>query len=70
MKQTYSAIVKKNGRWWIGWVEEVPGVNSQGRTRKELRENLQSALSEALEINRTNARAELDGGYEEELLTV
>ena len=70
MKQTYSAIVKKNGRWWIGWVEEVPGVNSQGRTRKELRENLQSALSEALEINRINARAELDGGYEEELLTV
>ena len=70
MKQTYSAIVKKNGRWWIGWVEEVPGVNSQGRTRKELRENLQSALGEALEINRTNARAALDGGYEEELLTV
>ena len=70
MKQTYSAIVKKNGRWWIGWVEELPGVNSQGRTRKELRENLQSALSEALEANRANARAALDGAYEEELLTV
>ena len=70
MKQTYSAIVKKNGRWWIGWVEEVPGVNSQGRTRRELRKNLQSALSEALEINRANARAAFDGTYEEELLTV
>ena len=70
MKQTYSAIVKKNGRWWIGWVEELPGVNSQGRTRKELRENLQLALSEALEANRANARAALDGAYEEELLTV
>ena len=70
MKQTFSAVVKKSGRWWIGWVEEVPGVNSQGRTRKELRENLQSALSEALEINRANARAALGGAYEEELLTV
>ena len=61
VKQTFKAIVKKNGRWWIGWVEEVPGVNSQGRTRKALRENLQSALSEALEINRANARAAFEG---------
>jgi len=70
VKQTFKAIVKKNGRWWIGWVEEVPGVNSQGRTRKALRENLQSALSEALEINRANARAAFEGAYEEEALTV
>jgi predicted RNase H-like HicB family nuclease len=70
VKQTFKAIVKKNGRWWIGWVEEVPGVNSQGRTRKALRANLQSALTEALEINRTNARAAIAGAYEEEALTV
>ena len=70
VKKTFKSIVKKNGRWWIGWVEEVPGVNSQGRTRKALRENLQSALSEALEINRANSRAAFEGAYEEEALTV
>ena len=52
MTAAYSAIVKQDGDWWIGWVEEVPGVNSQGRTREELIENLQSALHEALEMNR------------------
>ena len=41
--------------WWIGWIEEVPGVNSQGRTREELLENLQDALEEALEMNRADA---------------
>ena len=70
MATPYSAVVQQHGEWWIGWVEEVPGVNSQGRTRKALRENLQSALSEALEINRANSRAALDGAYEEEALTV
>jgi predicted RNase H-like HicB family nuclease len=50
MNHAYSAILKKDGKWWIGWVQEIPGVNSQGRTRKELIENLQSALREALEL--------------------
>ena len=48
MNQTYTAVVKQDGKWWIGWVEEVPGVNSQGRTREELLENLRDALDEAL----------------------
>lgn len=41
--------------WWIGWVEEIPGVNSQGKTKAELVKNLRSALSEALEFNRADA---------------
>jgi predicted RNase H-like HicB family nuclease len=45
------------GEWWIGWVEEVPGVNSQGHTRDELLDNLHDALEEALEMNRAEARA-------------
>ena len=42
----YTAVIQRDGKWWIGWIEEVPGVNSQGRTRKELIENLRSALKE------------------------
>ena len=53
----YRAVIQRDGPWWVGWVEEIPGVNSQGQTREELIENLQSALSEALEMNRDSARA-------------
>jgi predicted RNase H-like HicB family nuclease len=65
MESKYTAIVQRHGEWWIGWVEEVPGVNSQGRTREELFENLQDALEEALEMNRADARAAATGTYDE-----
>ncbi len=66
MKSDYTAVVKRDGEWWIGWVEEVPGVNSQGATREELLANLRSALQEALEMNRSDALAAAEGEYEEE----
>ena len=47
---TYSAVIRRDGDWWIGWIEEVPGVNSQGATREELVADLREALSEALAI--------------------
>jgi predicted RNase H-like HicB family nuclease len=52
MKGIYAAVVQRDGDWWIGWLEEIPGVSSQGHTREELLENLSSALQEALEMNR------------------
>lgn len=52
MKNEYTAVVQKDGRWWVGWLEEIPGVNSQGETREELMENLRSALEEALECRK------------------
>jgi predicted RNase H-like HicB family nuclease len=51
MPNTYTAVVKQDGDWWIGWVEEVPGVNCQGKTREELLESLSITLKEALEFN-------------------
>jgi predicted RNase H-like HicB family nuclease len=65
MDSRYRAVVQRDGEWWIGWIEEIPGVNSQGRTRDELLENLSSALDEALEMNRAEARAAARGEYEE-----
>ncbi|HET7230080.1 MAG TPA: type II toxin-antitoxin system HicB family antitoxin [Longimicrobium sp.] len=65
MKPTYTAVIQQREKWWIGWIEEVPGVNSQGATRDELLENLSSALSEALEMNRAEALAAAHGPYEE-----
>lgn len=48
----YTAIVKCRGEWWIGWIEEIPGVNCQERTHEELRQSLVETLLEALEFNR------------------
>ena len=48
----FTAMYKKEGRWYLGWVEEIPGVNTQGKTLEEVRENLQDALNLVLETNR------------------
>ena len=55
MARTYTAIIQKHDEWWIGCIEELPGLNSQGRTQHELFEDLVSAIGEALEMN--------DAGY-------
>jgi len=65
MKNEYTAVIQQDGRWWVGWLEEIPGVNSQGETRDELMENLHSALVEALEMNRNEARESAVPGFEE-----
>jgi predicted RNase H-like HicB family nuclease len=65
MKASYTAVVQQDGEWWIEWVEEIPGVNSQGKTRDELLENLRDALEEALEMNRADAVAAASGSFEE-----
>lgn len=49
MQATYTAVIKQNGSWWIGWIEEVPGVNCQETTKEELLESLQEALREQLQ---------------------
>lgn len=62
---TYTAVVKQDGDWWIGWVEEVSGVNAQESTREELLASLKVVLQEALEMNRAEARAAAGSSYEE-----
>ena len=52
MKQQFTAIYKKQGMWYLGWIEEIPGANTQGKTLKEVKDNLKEALSLILETNR------------------
>ena len=66
----YTAVVKKEGRWWVGWIEEVPGVDCQEATHEELLETLRVTLREALEFNRQEARAAAGSEYEEERIAV
>ena len=59
MVKQFTAIYKKSGKWYLGWIEEIPGVNTQGRTLKETKENLKEALLLILETNRFLNRKEL-----------
>jgi len=49
MTSNFTAIVKKGGDWWVGWIEEVPGVNAQEKTKSKLMASLKEVLAEALD---------------------
>lgn len=70
MKSTFTAIVKQRGEWWIGWIEEVPGVNAQERTKEALLASLREVLKEAIEFNREEARQAAVSDFSEELVVV
>lgn len=65
MNTNYTAVIKEDAGCWIGWIEEVPGVNCQEETREELLESLRVTLREALELNRTDALEAAGKNYEE-----
>ena len=48
----FTAVIQKRGQWYVAYVEEIPGVNTQGRSLAEARRNLRAALREVLEANR------------------
>ena len=63
MNNEYTAVIKQDGNWWIGWIKEIPGVNCQEHTRKELMKSLKSAFKETLADfqiakSRLNAKAD------------
>jgi predicted RNase H-like HicB family nuclease len=70
MQNEYTAVVKKEEDYWVGWIEEVPGVNCQERTYEELKETLKVTLREALEFNRQDALSAAGSGYKEEKIAI
>ena len=68
MEQRYKAVIKQEGEWWYGWIEEIPGVNCQEKTRDELLETLRLTLKEALEMNKNEALAIAESNYSEVVL--
>ena len=61
-QRQFTAVYKKSGKWYLGWIEEIPGVNTQGRTFKETKENLKEALLLVLETNRMLTKSEFPKG--------
>ena len=63
MQEAYTDVVKRSDPWWIGWIEEVPGVNCQERTKSM--DSLRVTLREALELNRSEALEAAGDDFEE-----
>ncbi len=52
MKKRLTSVIEKHGGWYVAYVREIPGVNTQGRTRKSARRNLKEALALVVLVNR------------------
>ena len=48
----FTAVYIKHGKWYTAFVEEIPGVNTQGKTLKEAKKNLKDALELVLQTNK------------------
>ena len=70
MNNQYTAIIKKDNNWWIGWIEEIPGVNCQEASREELITSLKSTLAEAIEFNRQDSLIHAGTSFEEEKIAL
>ena len=67
MTQNYTAVIQQDEGWWIGWLQEIPGVNCQERTKNKLLKTLRITLLEMIEYNREEAIRRTEGEAFEEV---
>ena len=58
--EKFTAVFEQEREWWLGYVEELTGANTQGQTLEEARENLKEAVQLVIEANRELARREAE----------
>ncbi len=65
-----TAVYKKSGKYYLGWIEEIPGVNTQGETLKKTKANLKEALLLVLETNKKMSRETTRGRVKRETISI
>jgi len=70
MRNEFTAIIEKDGEWYIAYCPEVPGANGQGRTKQEARESLSEAIALILHDRRDDALRGVPPDAERETVTV
>ncbi len=70
MEREFTAVIKQDGKWWIGWIEELPGINCQESSRDKLLETIKDTLKEALEFNKLDALSAAGSSFSEERIAV
>ena len=70
MKHEFTAIIERDGDWFIAYSPEIPGANGQGRSMEEARESLASAIALILEDRRADAMRGVPADAIRETVTV
>ena len=70
MRNEFTAIIERDGEWYIAYCPEIPGANGQGATIEECRANLADAISLILEDRREDALRGLPSDALKEIVTV
>nr|VFK24937.1 MAG: hypothetical protein BECKMB1821G_GA0114241_101051 [Candidatus Kentron sp. MB]VFK30082.1 MAG: hypothetical protein BECKMB1821I_GA0114274_101342 [Candidatus Kentron sp. MB]VFK75046.1 MAG: hypothetical protein BECKMB1821H_GA0114242_101442 [Candidatus Kentron sp. MB] len=70
MNNKYTAIITKDGDWWLGWVQEISGANAQEKTKEELLTSLKEAAKDIIELRRRQTISEIKNDYEEIALAI
>lgn len=70
MRNEFTAVIERDGEWYIAWCPEIPGANGQGRTLSECERSLAQAISLILEDRRQDALRGLPEGAVQEVITV
>ncbi len=58
MLRDFTLVIVKEGEWYAGFIKEIPGANSQGKSIEEVKENIKEALAMILD---SNAKHMFDG---------
>lgn len=70
MRNEFTAIIEREGDWFIAYSPEVPGANGQGRTKDEARKSLADAISLILEDRRADGLRGLPPEAEQDTVIV
>ncbi len=70
LTQTYTAVIQQDEGWWMGWIQEIPGVNGQERTKDELLEALRIMLLEMIDYNSKEAIKAAKVDHEEIIIQI
>jgi predicted RNase H-like HicB family nuclease len=70
MKNEFTAIIERDGEWFIAFCPEIPGANGQGRTKDEARQNLAQAIELILQDRREDALRGMPPDAIQEIVTV
>jgi predicted RNase H-like HicB family nuclease len=55
MRNEFTAVIERDGEWFVGWCPEIPEANGQGKSIEDCRENLSQAIGLVLEDRREDA---------------
>ena len=70
MRNEFTAVIERDGDWFVAWSPEIPGANGQGRTLEECRENLAAAIQLILEDRREDGLRGIPDSAVRDIVTV